>query len=173
MVLYPRKFRGPFIASPGIGTHSYTVSSSWEWHIGCSPSPYSWFYVLVAIDPCAATPCLNGGICMSMAADAICMCPDGFTGTHCETRKSHTSDISMISSAQNIKLQNNHRTLELVSSYSELSYRTSCVPLAHRNRLLWLLALIAFVDLFHGLLSCIIVMDSFQYFYFIRPYYPP
>ena len=30
MVLYPRKFKGPSITSPGIGTHSYTVSSSWE-----------------------------------------------------------------------------------------------------------------------------------------------
>ena len=30
MVLYPRKFRGPHITFPGIGTHSYTVSSSWE-----------------------------------------------------------------------------------------------------------------------------------------------
>jgi hypothetical protein len=30
MVLYPSKFRGPYMTSPGIGTHSYTVSSSWE-----------------------------------------------------------------------------------------------------------------------------------------------
>jgi hypothetical protein len=26
----PRKFRGHHLTSPGIGTHSYTVSSSWE-----------------------------------------------------------------------------------------------------------------------------------------------
>jgi hypothetical protein len=30
MVLYPRKFRGPYITLPGIGTHSYMISSSWE-----------------------------------------------------------------------------------------------------------------------------------------------
>jgi hypothetical protein len=30
MVLYHHKFRGPYFRSPGIGTHSYMYSSSWE-----------------------------------------------------------------------------------------------------------------------------------------------
>ena len=33
---------------------------------------------------CSPNPCVNGGNCQVVDGDAICRCPDGFVGEHCE-----------------------------------------------------------------------------------------
>jgi len=38
-----------------------------------------------AVDPCATSPCTNGGKCLPMFHNYTCLCPDGFEGRHCKT----------------------------------------------------------------------------------------
>ncbi len=42
-------------------------------------------------DPCTATPCLNGGICVAREGNRICECPDGFSGERCEINNDECS----------------------------------------------------------------------------------
>ena len=44
---------------------------------------------------CSPNPCVNGGNCQVVDGDAICRCPDGFVGEHCELGISH--DIYILS----------------------------------------------------------------------------
>lgn len=41
-----------------------------------------------AMAPCASDPCENGGTCREQEERAICSCPLGFSGKHCQERKS-------------------------------------------------------------------------------------
>ncbi|RUS68939.1 hypothetical protein EGW08_023302, partial [Elysia chlorotica] len=36
-------------------------------------------------DPCSGYICLNGGRCVSKSGQAVCACPNGYTGTICQT----------------------------------------------------------------------------------------
>ncbi|XP_077867293.1 neural-cadherin-like, partial [Saccoglossus kowalevskii] len=40
----------------------------------------------VLIDECLSDPCLNGGECIDGINGYICICPDGYSGIHCEQR---------------------------------------------------------------------------------------
>lgn len=35
-------------------------------------------------DPCQPNPCVNGGACSNVGGMAVCSCPPGWTGEHCE-----------------------------------------------------------------------------------------
>ena len=42
------------------------------------------------IDDCANKPCLNGGTCTDGVNGFTCKCATGYTGTNCETSRSHS-----------------------------------------------------------------------------------
>ena len=37
------------------------------------------------VDECSSSPCLNGGSCVDRLNRFLCLCPAGFSGSHCET----------------------------------------------------------------------------------------
>ena len=39
---------------------------------------------LLAINSCASSPCLNGGICVSTQSGYACQCIPGYTGANCQ-----------------------------------------------------------------------------------------
>jgi hypothetical protein len=42
----------------------------------------------LGIDPCASQPCRNGGICQPVNGNSYqCICPSGYSGFDCSTRK--------------------------------------------------------------------------------------
>ena len=41
--------------------------------------------ILVDINECGSTPCLNGASCNDAVDGYTCACGAGYTGTHCET----------------------------------------------------------------------------------------
>ena len=46
-------------------------------------------FLLVKLDPCEKTPCLNGGTCslgVIYHYDHTCQCPPRFTGANCESK---------------------------------------------------------------------------------------
>jgi hypothetical protein len=44
------------------------------------------FYI--GIDPCASQPCRNGGTCQPLNSNSYqCICPPGYSGYDCSTRK--------------------------------------------------------------------------------------
>lgn len=44
---------------------------------------------LVDVDECASVPCQHGGTCTDKLNGFTCSCAQGYTGTMCETGKSH------------------------------------------------------------------------------------
>lgn len=46
------------------------------------------------VDACGSDPCENGGSCNVHDDEAVCACPVGFTGKHCEERESQKTQLS-------------------------------------------------------------------------------
>ena len=44
--------------------------------------------VLVDINECSSSPCMNGATCTDAVNSYTCACVAGYTGTHCETGES-------------------------------------------------------------------------------------
>ena len=40
-------------------------------------------------EPCASTPCLNGGNCTSFTGGYLCSCPTGYSGNNCQQSTSN------------------------------------------------------------------------------------
>ena len=47
----------------------------------------------VDVNECASNPCQNGGSCYDGISQYSCDCPDGFTGTKCQTSTIHDRSI--------------------------------------------------------------------------------
>ena len=60
----------------------------------------SYYYLPLSVSAvCDAGFCMNGGTC---ARHNFCLCPPGWSGTRCNTRKSHYLSIPLINSAYDI-----------------------------------------------------------------------
>lgn len=50
----------------------------------CIPAMYNHPICLEFDTPCDVNPCLNNGVCRNKVNDYRCICPDGYSGDHCE-----------------------------------------------------------------------------------------
>jgi len=48
------------------------------------PTGYTGVNCETTVNPCASSPCLNNGQCISLGSSFVCACLSGFNGTYCE-----------------------------------------------------------------------------------------
>jgi hypothetical protein len=53
------------------------------------------FAMVLDINECNPSPCLNGGNCVDGVNDYTCKCPAGYTGKDCETGKDKMRSIGI------------------------------------------------------------------------------
>lgn len=54
------------------------------------------FSFILSVDPCASSPCKNGGVCHKSAQMYVCKCPKEYQGRNCE-KKRKASELSLYS----------------------------------------------------------------------------
>jgi len=69
-------FHSKTLQMPSLCTHVYT-NCPWRFKLLCLGKP----------DPCASSPCLNGGTCFLYIGKYKCECSPSFIGRHCEINK--------------------------------------------------------------------------------------
>ena len=69
-------------------------------------------------DPCASSPCLNGGTCFHYIGKYKCECTEAFTGRHCEINR---SSVQTSTGKQTMC----HHTLMSMLNYADLDRLTS------------------------------------------------
>lgn len=75
-------FQNKIVQMPGLYTHVYT-----ELYTNCPWCFKSDALCLGKPDPCASSPCLNGGTCFHYIGKYKCECSPSFIGRHCEINR--------------------------------------------------------------------------------------
>ena len=54
------------------------------------------FLFILSVDPCASSPCKNGGVCHKNGQKYVCKCPKGYQGKHCEKKRKATKSAHVV-----------------------------------------------------------------------------